>query len=299
VLRGGPKAERVGRIHRLLRRIGGTAVVYAPTRRSVEDVRDALAGYGVRALAYHAGLEAAERSRVQDAFMGGACRVVVATNAFGMGVDKSDVRLVAHVQLPGTLEAYYQEAGRAGRDGAPAWCVAFHAPGDRALARAFVDRSHPPRRRLSRLHRKLLSSADADGVASLRLRAVARLLGPGATPEDAAAAVAALARTGAVRVLPGQDGVLEGTGDPAEGFLCIRIGVRARPHLAPASRLRHVALAKLEAVQRFAQGRGCRRRALLAYFGEVAPPRCGGCDRCLRRSAPQPLEHYRHPWTDI
>ncbi|HSG49915.1 MAG TPA: RecQ family ATP-dependent DNA helicase, partial [Longimicrobiales bacterium] len=158
-----PGTPRVVRVGRLLRRIRGTAIVYAPTRNAVEDTRDALAGLGVVTESYHAGLSATERTRVQGAFMAGACRVVVATNAFGMGIDKADVRLVAHIQLPGTLEAYYQEAGRAGRDGAPSWCVAFRGRGDGALARSFVEGGHPPVRVLRRLHRALWKRADAWG----------------------------------------------------------------------------------------------------------------------------------------
>ncbi len=113
----------------------GPALVYAPTRRTVEAVRDALARYGVSAEAYHAGLTSAERSRVQEAFLGGDVRVVVATNAFGMGVDKADVRQVLHWAPPGSLEAWYQEAGRAGRDGRPGRCVVFWSSHDLRMLR--------------------------------------------------------------------------------------------------------------------------------------------------------------------
>src|SRR5690606_16483812 len=99
--------ERMGT---LVRRTSAPVVVYAGTRRQVEALRDRLAAYGLPAEAYHAGLRPEARARVQAAFMAGERRVVVATNAFGMGVDKADVRLVVHWQLPGTLEAYYQEA---------------------------------------------------------------------------------------------------------------------------------------------------------------------------------------------
>ena len=95
------------------------------------------------------------------------CRVVTATNAFGMGIDKPNVRTVVHVQLPGTLEAYYQEAGRAGRDGAPARCLAFFRRSDRRLARAFVERTHPPARQLRRAHALLRGAADETDVASV------------------------------------------------------------------------------------------------------------------------------------
>jgi ATP-dependent DNA helicase RecQ len=102
---------------------GRPAIVYAATRKKAQEVAAALRRAGVAARAYHAGLEDGERAEVQERWMRGEVRVVVATNAFGMGVDKRDVRLVVHHELPGSPEAYYQEAGRAGRDGEPARCV--------------------------------------------------------------------------------------------------------------------------------------------------------------------------------
>jgi ATP-dependent DNA helicase RecQ len=102
---------------------GRPAIVYSATRRKAEDVAEALRAAGVTARPYHAGLSDTERAEVQDEWMADRVRVVVATNAFGMGVDKRDVRLVIHHELPGSAEAYYQEAGRAGRDGKPARCV--------------------------------------------------------------------------------------------------------------------------------------------------------------------------------
>jgi ATP-dependent DNA helicase RecQ len=102
---------------------GKPAIVYSATRRKAEEVAEALRAAGVTARAYHAGLSDVERAEVQDEWMADRVRVVVATNAFGMGVDKRDVRLVIHHELPGSAEAYYQEAGRAGRDGLPARCV--------------------------------------------------------------------------------------------------------------------------------------------------------------------------------
>lgn len=298
VLPGGPVVDRARRIHRLIRRVGGTAVVYAPTRRSVEGVRDVLAGMGVVTEAYHAGLDAPERTRVQARFMDGGCRVVVATNAFGMGIDKADVRLVAHIQLPGTLESYYQEAGRAGRDGAPAWCVAFYERADERLRRAFVDATHPPRQRLIKLHARLRRECEAGGVAEVDPASLARALADGSVPSDVTAALAALARAGTVRSLPGVPALPEGTEDPSEGSLLVRVGVRRRADLSVALRLRRAALGKVRAVSRYARSRGCRRRALLAYFGEEAPRRCGACDRCATRR-PAEMTTSQDPWIDI
>ncbi len=286
VLAAGTHAERVRMLYALLRGVPGTAIAYAPTRRTVETVRDALAARGLRTEAYHAGLEGRERTRVQEAFMAGACRVVVATNAFGMGIDKPDVRLVAHTQLPGTLEAYYQEAGRAGRDGEPARCVALWGRRDRRLAQGFVDRAHPATKVLRRLHRALDARADDRRVTEVPLKALAPVLGRWAPLDDVIQALSALERTGAIRLLDPlpPDGV--GTGEAPRGSLMLRVGVRSRVDPTLAVTLRGSALAKLDAVHRFARGRGCRRRALLAYFGEDAPGECGACDRCRANFRP-------------
>jgi ATP-dependent DNA helicase RecQ len=298
VLPGGGYAERARRVGRLLRRIRGTAIVYAPTRQTVDDVRDALAGLGILTEAYHAGLAAAERTRVQGTFMSSACRVVVATNAFGMGIDKADVRLVAHIQLPGTLEAYYQEAGRAGRDGAPSWCVAFHGSGDGALARGFTDRSHPPSAVLKKVHRVLRERAGAGGEVVLGPDAAHKGIPGACGPEELRGALLALARGGGVRIL-GDLGVLEEAADRPGGSQTLRVGVLRSARLAPAMALRRGALEKLRAVRRYAASHGCRRRALLAYFGEVAPGRCGACDRCLWGFLRRASTPAQAPWTDV
>ena len=273
VLPGRSLGERVAATYGVLAHVRGTAIVYAPTRRTVERVRDGLANRGLATEAYHAGLPGSERSRVQQAFMSGACRVVVATNAFGMGIDKADVRVVIHVQLPGTLEAYYQEAGRAGRDGQPSRCIAFHTRTDKKLARSFVDRTHPPPRALRRLRERLRCLGGLEGVVHVDS---ARADGLDAEMSEwledtGVGAVAALERIGAVRRLPPARG--DEGGHP-------RLGVHLRLDLAEARSRRAHALAKVEAVEDYARVRGCRRRALLRYFGEETAARCGACDRC-------------------
>ena len=137
-------ADKLGALREVLRASAPPAIVYAATRASVERVTRQLRRAALRAAPYHGGLPAGERLAVQEQFMAGGVDCLVATNAFGMGIDKADVRLVAHVSMPGTLEAYYQEAGRAGRDGQPARCVLLHGPGDRETHEHFIRSMLPP-----------------------------------------------------------------------------------------------------------------------------------------------------------
>jgi RecQ family ATP-dependent DNA helicase len=278
---GGTLGERAAATYDLLRGVRGPAVVYAPTRRTVEEIRDILAGYGVLAEAYHAGLRAEERSRVQEVFMDGGSRVVVATNAFGMGIDKANVRLVVHTHLPGTLESYYQEGGRAGRDGEPALCVSYRGRDDERVTRSFIDRNHPPARILRKVYRALRLRRDHEGIVRVTVEELRRALGPVVMVEDVFPALSALRRVGALVPLDeGARATSDGTAEGPEGSQIIRVGVRSRADLTKARSLRRSAQEKLGAVRCYAETRGCRRRALLAYFGEEAPRRCGGCDRC-------------------
>ena len=130
----------------------GAAVVYASTRATVERVARQLSRRGVSAVPYHAGLDDRHRHHVQETFMSGAVNAIVATNAFGMGIDKPDVRLVLHYAMPGTLEAYYQEAGRAGRDGKPGRCVLLHAHTDRFTHEYFIRGMYPERTCVERVY---------------------------------------------------------------------------------------------------------------------------------------------------
>ena len=136
--------EKAERLVQFLRETPGCGIIYASTRKRTEEVAEIIAQQTPRRAAiYHAGLPPDERRATQEAFMSGRYEVIVATNAFGMGIDKADVRFVIHYTLPGSLEAYYQEAGRAGRDGKPSRCVMLYHGGDRYIQEFFIENSYP------------------------------------------------------------------------------------------------------------------------------------------------------------
>lgn len=135
--------EKITRIKRLAQSHEGSGIVYASTRKAVEQVGRELTKAGLRVSMYHAGMSDAVRVRAQEEFMNGRTQMIVATNAFGMGIDKRDIRFVAHYQMPGSIEAYYQEIGRAGRDGLPSTCVLLFNYADKNTHDFFIEGSYP------------------------------------------------------------------------------------------------------------------------------------------------------------
>ena len=244
----------------------GAGIVYVTTRGHTTLVADRLTEAGVTAGAYHGGLPKKERPRVQDAFMAGELDVVVATSAFGMGIDKPDVRWVVHGDVPTSIDAYHQEIGRAGRDGGSAWAVLFHRPQDLARPRLFASGRDARAAALAtvveavRLHRE-------DGVIQSELADAA-----GLSRAALARAVPALVVGGSARQLPARRLGAGPCEDPA-----IEVA-KAAAELVIRSRQRQVS--KVELVRRYAEGSGCRRRTLLETLGEARDDPCGFCDHC-------------------
>ncbi len=130
-------------------------IIYAATRKHVDELSEALKAYGNKIATYHAGMEIEERKLAQDQFMQGVIPVVVATNAFGMGIDKADLRFIIHYDIPGSLEAYYQEVGRAGRDGKPSTCLLLFNYGDTFTQEFFIEGNYPPRALVTEIYQTL------------------------------------------------------------------------------------------------------------------------------------------------
>lgn len=151
------REERLDLLATRIREIGGAGIVYTALIRELEDLHGELARRGVETLVYHGKLSAHERKDMQQRFMASENDVVLATNAFGMGIDKADIRFILHLQIPRTLEAWTQEVGRAGRDGAPSWCELFYLEEDLAVQQTFVEWANPSREYLTLVYETLES----------------------------------------------------------------------------------------------------------------------------------------------
>ena len=262
------------------------AIVYAGTRAGAEEIAGELtAAVGEEAVAYHAGLDRGRRAEVQRRFLSDDVRVICATNAFGMGVDKPNVRTVVHASVPSSLEAYYQEAGRAGRDGAPARALLLAENRDKALHVHFIKREELDPGLPGWLADRLIAAADGEGRYSVSLGdLVTGLRGDG---ERLRALLGHLTRAGVISPSPSApdsvSGRVTGRFDGRAAALC-----RTSIDDAAGARWR-----QYREIWAYVEDDSCRRRAILRHFGDHAEPElasecCDVCNPALTVVAPPP-----------
>jgi len=260
--------EKHEELMNVLREHDGAGIIYCATVKTVDTLTDWLKSFDFKIEKYHGRMKASERKQNQDAFMAGELKAIVATNAFGMGIDKPDIRFVVHYQMPGSLEAYYQEAGRAGRDGEAALCSLFYQLDDRRTQQFFLGGKHPKFDDILTVYQAMEPFPD-DAVALSTLQEHANTVAKG----KVRVVLSLLKELKLVKELRGGK------------FRLLRLDVE-RAELEELSRLSGAKTEKdkekLERMMQYGQSARCRWRLLHEYFGEeMEEERCGTCDNCV------------------
>ena len=273
----GTNATRRQRLLQLVHKHKGPAIVYAASRKATTEIVDLLANEDIKVKAYHAGLDHGERTAAQEAFMRNDVRVIAATNAFGMGIDKPDIRLIVHYQMPGSIEAYYQEAGRAGRDDKPSRCELLFSYADKRIHEFFINGSNPSPSLIRDVYGFLVESGKTKITTPVRKIAEKLNLKASMT------VYTALATLERLKFIEQQEEHIVFNNKPRKRKT-ILIKKRIKPEEVP---LDEEALAKkrsrdelkLSGIIRYGFSHGCRQKHIISYFGGKNA-RCGTCDAC-------------------
>ncbi|MDX6666466.1 MAG: ATP-dependent helicase RecQ [Solirubrobacteraceae bacterium] len=265
--------EKQREVERAASELEGSGIVYAATRAGAQAVKDGLDAAGHDVALYHAGLPKAARREAMEAFLDGSARIVSATVAFGMGIDKADVRWVLHADPPGSLDAYYQEIGRAGRDGKAAHARLVYRQADLATARYLAAGG------VSAAIIATIATQVTDWPEDPRVEELAEAAGLGA--RSVTLALARLVDIGAASWLADGRVRWSESMSPADAV---------RASAEQTAREHEIELSRLEMMRRYAEHTGCRRSFLLTYFGQDYPGPCGACDNDLAHAATAPGE---------
>jgi len=260
---------------RAIIRANKTGIVYCATRKKVDSVSETLESWGVKCTAYHGGMSDLERENAQNVFIQRKVDVAVATNAFGMGIDRPDVRFVLHYEIPGSVEAYYQEAGRAGRDGEAANCELLFNYADTRTQEFFIEGANPSASDIRSIYQFLLDQANDDfeihhSIDEIRLGSMLK------NPMSVSSALAHLARSGGIERFDVPGKRTRGTRllTPEVSAAALKLDEAAIEEKDRRDR------EKLRAMVELCYDKRCRQRWILEYFGEANAENCGTCDCC-------------------
>jgi len=266
--------EKFSSIRRLAEAVDGPGIIYASTRKAVEELGQVLNGYGLATATYHGGMSDGVRIKEQDLFMSGGKRIIVATNAFGMGIDKSDIRFVVHFQMPGSIEAYYQEIGRAGRDGLNSTCLLLFNYADKNTHDFFIEGSYPEVTLVRQVYDALY--AIGSRMVQLSTSEIARRVGE-RNEMAVQSCIYLLERAGHI----------ERTGtrnrrDDSRGILLLDPKPATQLRINQQDLARRAALErhKLREMIEFCYTENCFRAYILDYFGDRHRRECGTCGNC-------------------
>lgn len=268
------QADKYALLSRLIAR-HQTGIVYCATRKRVEEVAGRLAEWDIPHVAYHGGLDDRSRESLQNAFIRGEVDVAVATNAFGMGIDRGDLRFIAHFELPGSVEAYYQEAGRAGRDGKPGECVLFYNYADRRTQDFFIDGANPGGAFVREVYHQLLELRDENDEVHRSLHELTEILG-NRNGMMVGTALKTLVGVGVIERFDLAGERIRGTRLLRPEVLPFQLELDERALTEKERRDR----AKLESMIAYATSSGCRQVWMQHFFGEENLRDCRRCDEC-------------------
>ncbi|MBZ0238356.1 MAG: ATP-dependent DNA helicase, partial [Deltaproteobacteria bacterium] len=268
--------DKVKTLVTLLKKLPRPGIVYCATVKKVEELYESLGRHGIPVAKYHGRMTKNDRDSEQERFMEATDLVMLATNAFGLGVDKKNIRNVLHYHVPGSLEAYAQEAGRGGRDGKPSRCVLLFSPDDVAIQEYFLSGTYPTRRQVRAVYEALEAYVDAArgpmrDDTPINVANVA--LGSGVGQQRTRTVLSLLKDEGFIVEKDG--GVFELADPPLPDEL---LNEKGRQYEAR----RIMDRQRLDALLTYVKAPGCRNQAILAYLGEPDAPRCERCDNCLR-----------------
>ena len=267
-------AQKYGRLKKVLAE-NKTGIVYCATRKKVEEVAETIHSWGLKCIAYHGGMSDQEREDTQNAFISREADIAVATNAFGMGIDRSDVRFVVHFEIPGSVEAYYQEAGRAGRDGEASVCDLFFNYADTRTQEFFIDGVNPGPGMIRDVYQFFLNEADDAYEVHRTLDEIKDAIGA-KNGMAVGAALGALIRGRWVERF-------DVPGMRAKGTRLLKPDVLTRDLTLDEAALEEKERRdreKLEKMVQLCYANTCRQQWVLEYFGEIDAPVCGSCDVC-------------------